>query len=478
MEHTSVADREKRLVAMSSVLAAIFLTGMKLVIGLLTGSLGILAEAAHSGLDLVAAAVTYIAVRVSGHPPDIDHHYGHGKVENLSAAIETLLLLITCVWIVWEAINRLSHNVHVEVTYWSFAVMIVSIVIDLTRSRALMRMARKHSSQALEADALHFSTDVWSSCVVILGLIGVFFAQRTAQSSPALSAWLYRADAMAALGVSMIVVYVSLRLGHRTVDVLLDRAPKGLTERIQDELHKLGGVAEVRRVRVRQSGPVVFVDVTLAVHRGASMEKAHHIATDAEEVVHSIAPLSDVIVHVDPAVPGDGDLIDTVRSVTAAEGVDVHSLIVREINGKFILEMHAEMPRNLSIKDAHDAVTRLEKTLQTQVPRFNDIVVHIEPAVDGAAPFHEKEVQPAAILDVINRLPAALPRLFDCHNVSILGGEGGLSVSFHCTVSAGLTVDEAHDLTEQTETYLRTKLPGLNHVLIHVEPQETGPGTG
>src|SRR5512136_2142004 len=219
-------EREKKTVALSSVIAAIFLTTMKLVVGLLTHSLGLLAEAAHSGLDLIAAVVTFLAVRVSGRPADSEHHYGHGKVENLSALIETLLLLATCAWIIYEAVNRLFfRNVEVDVTPWSFLVMAVSIIVDFTRSRALMRAAKKHGSQALEADALHFSTDIWSSCVVIAGLAGILIGDRVHESVPTAAHWLFRADAIAALGVSVIVIYVSYRLGRRTVAVLMDRAP-------------------------------------------------------------------------------------------------------------------------------------------------------------------------------------------------------------------------------------------------------------
>ncbi len=181
------------MVALSSVGAAVLLTTMKIVVGLLTGSLGILSEAAHSGLDLIAAVVTLFAVRVSARPPDGEHTYGHGKVENFSALVETLLLLATCGWIIYEAIERLFFKtVHVEVTLWSFVVMGVSIIIDFTRSRALMKTAKKYGSQALEADALHFSTDVWSSCVVIFGLIAVLIAQQVSIQSAGLKEWLFR----------------------------------------------------------------------------------------------------------------------------------------------------------------------------------------------------------------------------------------------------------------------------------------------
>ena len=215
-------DREKMVVALSSVVAAIGLTSMKVVVGLLTGSLGILAEAAHSGLDLVAALLTLFAVRFASRPADASHHYGHGKVENLSAFLEAGLLILTAIWIIYEAIRRLLfHDSHVEITIWAFVVMFVSIAVDATRSRVLLRVARQTGSQALEADALHFSTDIWSSSVVIAGLLVVWLAERFS-----LPGWLGQADAIAALGVSGIVIWVSARLAKETIDALLDRAPE------------------------------------------------------------------------------------------------------------------------------------------------------------------------------------------------------------------------------------------------------------
>src|SRR5215470_6893293 len=251
-----VAQREKSLVALSSVGAAVLLTSMKVVVGLATGSIGILSEAAHSGIDLVAALMTFWAVRASSKPPDQDHLYGHGKIENFSALFETGLLLATCVWIAYEAGKRLLFGGgHVEATVWSFLVMGISIIVDLSRSRALAITARKHRSQALEADALHFSTDVWSSAVVILGLLGVWFSQRTG------IAWLARADAVAALGVAGIAALVSIRLGRKAVDDLLDAAPTGLLERIARAASEVEEVVGVSQVRVRRSGPETFADV-------------------------------------------------------------------------------------------------------------------------------------------------------------------------------------------------------------------------
>ncbi len=250
MTHASM-QKEKRSVALLSVFAAVGLTIFKLIVGILTNSLGILAEAAHSGLDLVAAVMTYFAVRVSDKPADERHHFGHGKIENLSALFETLLLLATSAWIIYEAINRLFfHPARVEASVWSFIVMGTSIIIDINRSKMLARAAKKYNSQALEADALHFSTDIWSSAVVILGLVGVTLAGYL----PGLD-WMHLADSVAALVVAVIVIYVSIQLGWRTIIALLDSAPQGMAEKVEQAALSVPDVIEAHAIRIRPSGP-------------------------------------------------------------------------------------------------------------------------------------------------------------------------------------------------------------------------------
>jgi cation diffusion facilitator family transporter len=289
-------DREKQSAALSSLLAAVVLTAFKIIVGIATGSLGILAEAAHSGLDLVAAALTFVAVRISGRPADHTHLYGHGKVESLSALAETLLLLLTCAWIIREAIHRLlTHTADIEVTVWSFAVMATSIVIDISRSRVLSRAAKKFNSQALEADALHFKTDVWSSAVVIFGLACV----KLGDLNPALG-WLRQADALAALGVSGLVIWVSWRLGRRTVDALLDTAPAGMEDRILAAVEAVPGVRNCHHIRVRYSGPVMFIDLHVLVDGRQSLFEAHALTETIEGVIQEIAPQADVTVHPEP----------------------------------------------------------------------------------------------------------------------------------------------------------------------------------
>jgi cation diffusion facilitator family transporter len=272
---------------------------MKIVVGILTGSLGILAEAAHSGLDLGAALVTYWAVRAASKPADRDHLYGHGKIENLSALFETFLLLLTCVWIIYEAIQRLFvKTVEVDASVWAFLVMGISIVIDYSRSRVLYRAARKHRSQALEADALHFSTDIWSSAVVILGLIAVRLKSVFPEAE-----FLTAADSLAALAVAAIVIVVGTKLGIRTVQALLDTAPPGIREKIKSRVESIPGVEDCHRIRVRPSGPQFFVDIHVLMDGNQTLEEAHTLTETIETAIEEELPGADVTVHPEPWEP-------------------------------------------------------------------------------------------------------------------------------------------------------------------------------
>lgn len=279
---------EKKRVAFISVLAAIFLTVSKLVIGILTGSLGILSEALHSGLDLVAALITYFSVRISDKPADQDHHFGHGKIENLSALLETILLLITCTWIIYEAVDRLiSGQLHIEVTYWSYIVVISSIIIDFNRSRMLSKVAKKHNSQALEADALHFSTDIWSSTVVLFGLICVNLG------------W-YFADAVAALGVAVIVLFVSYQLGKKAIDVLLDKAPLATIDIVEKTLANYQDVKYFHNLKIRTSGADTFIKFNIHVEPELSLRQVHQLCDDIEKELGSLIERSEVNIHAEP----------------------------------------------------------------------------------------------------------------------------------------------------------------------------------
>ena len=461
------ADREKRLVAASSVAAAVLLTLLKLIVGLSTQSLGILAEAAHSGLDLVAAAITLWAVRVSSKPADPHHTYGHGKFENLSAFLETLLLLITCVWIIYEAIHRLffAAEVTIDANRWAFLVIVVSIVVDFSRSRALRRAAVKHHSQALEADALHFSTDIWSSCVVFFGLIGVVLAARLDMP------WLVHADAVASLGVAAIVIGVSIQLGKKSLADLLDTVPPDLPQELGAAVRGVPGVANVLQVRVRRSGPEVFADVTLAVSSAESFENSHAIADQAEAAVRRIAPGADVVIHTEPLPLDDEDLLTKIRTIAARQGLGAHGIrIVREEHRR-ALELHLEVSDSLSLEEAHREATEFETSLRAQAPEITRIVTHLEPAGDASATVQVEPASEAAVRQAIHEFVAANPVPARPHEYRVQSAEGQLMVSFHCALDAEIPITAAHDWTEQLERHLRQRIPQLGRVVIHVEPR-------
>ncbi len=464
---TQAAAHEKRWVALTSVGAAVLLTGMKLVVGLLTGSLGLLAEAAHSGLDLVAAVITFLAVRVSDRPADVEHHYGHGKVENLSALIETLLLLATCVWIIYEGVERLFFKfVPVEATIAAFVVIAISIVVDIGRSRALMRVARKHNSQALEADALHFGTDVWSSIVVFLGLVLV----KLADLWPGYRDWLLRADSVAALVVAVIVIWVSCRLGRRTIDALLDRAPSGLKETVESALGGLADVLQCRQVRLRQSGNQTFIDLVIGVRRGISLERSHEIALEAEHRIQEVLPSADVVVHVDP-VSGEGEtMARRIRDIAANHGQMVHHVIITEEDGRVVAELHIEVDEELALQQAHAAADAVEAAVLQELPTVARVVTHIEPAREQRLRTRDVTGASDAVLEEVKAAVRATPGILECHDIEVRRSGEEIFLTMHCTFAAGRTVREVHDISTELERRLRREIPHLTRVTTHAEP--------
>ncbi len=466
---TSTAQREKQIVALSSVLAAIFLTALKLTIGLTTNSLGILSEAAHSGLDLVAALITFLAVRASGRPADREHTFGHGKVENLSALVETLLLLATCAWIIYEAIGRLFFKtVEVEANIWAFVVMGAAIIVDISRSRALYRTARRYNSQALEADALHFSTDVWSSSVVIIGLVLV----RLADIFPAHRAWLLRADAVAALVVAGIVIWVSLKLGRRTVDALLDRAPEGLEERVRSAISEVEHVRECGPIRLRMAGPITFVEATVRVAPEMPAGMAHEVATRVEEAISQICSDCDVTVHVEPAASPD-PIIGQVRAIAAEAGLSIHDVHVHRMAEGYHIDLDLEVSGHLSLEEAHQMATSFEDRLRAHIEGLAAIETHVEVAPAPSDDLGEDVTNMyTGMVEQIRQIAENDDGIMECHNIRLRQVHDALYVSLHCVCPGELSIEEAHRRSAQLEGRLRQAFPQVTHFLVHTEPEE------
>ena len=457
--------RDKKAVALNSIFAAVGITVLKVIVGITTGSLGILSEAAHSGLDLVAAAITYLSVRVSDKPADADHQYGHAKFESFSAFLETGLLLLTCVWIVYEAVRRLFfHSVDIEPSVWAFVVMGISIIVDFWRSRRLQRIADKYDSQALRADALHFSTDIWSSAVVILGLAMVLAGRHYSQP------WLAKADPVAALVVAGIVVYVSWRLARQTIDALLDAAPAGVRSRLIQEVYAVNGVLEVDRVRIRRAGSRYFADVSVAMSRNVTFQKSEQVANQVASRVRAMLPGADVVVNAVSRASRQESLFDRIRAVATRNNLNVHDISVQDIAGRLHVEQHVELDERLSLKEAHDRVTRLEAEMKQDVSEISSILTHIEsePATietsDGLVrvPGFEQRLQ---------QVTQSFPEVVDMHDLMFKRVEGRLYLSLHCTMQDDLPLARVHDIQTAMEGRFRQEVPELFRVLIHPEPQ-------
>jgi cation diffusion facilitator family transporter len=453
------AINEKKAIALSSVGAAVVLIATKLTVGLASNSLGLLSEAAHSGLDFLAALITYVAVSVSDKPADEDHRYGHGKMENISALFETVLLLITCGWIIWEAIHRLvGGGVHVETNAWSFAVVGFSIVIDFTRSRALRRVARKYNSQALEADALHFSSDIWSSLTVLVGLLFVSIG------SPSF-------DSIAAIGVAFLVLFVSYRLGRRTIDALMDRVPAGLADTVESTVRAVEGVEEVRSVRLRMSGAKLFIDMTVAIKRTITFERAHKIMDEIEKSVGTIQPNADLVVHAEPLRSKDETIVDKVWMIVLNKGLrSPHNLEVYHSGGEYFIDFDVEYKTGYTFLEAHRMASEIEEQIKKEVPSVEKVTIHLEEYHPGETELVDVTKGEQQLVDRITSMALQDVRILACSDITILRRWRKYHLMLSCQIDKSRTLAEVHEIISELEGQLYQQFPPLHRITVHAEP--------
>jgi len=455
----------KQRVAMSSVIAAVFLVLFKLYVGIITNSLGILSEALHSGLDLVAAAITVIAVYSSAKPADEDHPFGHGKAENFSALVESLLLLLTCVWIFWEAAKRItSGEMDVDTSDLAFAsmmlVMIVSIIINISRARALYRAAEKYHSQALEADALHFSSDILSSAVVIVGLIFVKLGFPLG-------------DPIAAVIVGIVIIYATVKLGLRTMDYLMDKAPEGKIDQIRMKVEALDGV-RCERVRARTSGPYAFVDVRISLDRNMPLDLSKDIVKNVESCVRDVMDNADVVVYIEPQESPDENLPSRITlEALKIKGIKgVHKVEIHKLRGETSVDLHLEIDAKATVKEAHDLVTEFEIRARN-VLGIKEIHTHIETHECDIAVTEDITGNRQDLVRKVREIVTRYPRVRACHDIVIRKESGKLTVNMCCDLLENETMDRAHELSTMIERVVR-KETGADHITIHIEPFSKG----
>ncbi len=452
---------QKEQVALGSIGASAALTIGKAIVGLSTGSLAILSEAAHSLIDLAATLMTYFAVRIADKPADAEHHYGHGKVESVSALVETALLFVLSGVVLWEAGQRLlgGHGHAVEATATAFAIILASIAIDFMRARVLSRVAASTSSQALEADALHFSSDMWSSAAVLVGLGGVRYGHD----------W---ADSAAAIVVALFVCLAGWRLGRRTIATLTDTAPEGVAERISAVARRVRNVVSIERVRTRQVGAKVFGEIEVGASRTLPLDRVEALRSEIEAAVKATLPEAEISVGVIPRALDDETVMERVMVIARNRGVAVHHVTVHAVGDKLAISLDLEVDGELSFAAAHDIADGLESAIRDEFGSGVEVETHIEPLqMTGLAGRDAPAGHVAAVESALAELAAASGMLRDVHDVRVRETADGEIVNFHCDVDPARTVATVHDLVDGVERGLRRRFPAIKRVIGHAEPR-------
>ncbi|MGZ3327687.1 MAG: cation diffusion facilitator family transporter [Xanthobacteraceae bacterium] len=450
----------KEKVALSSIAASAGLTVAKAVVGVMSGSLAILSEAAHSLIDLGATVMTYFAVRASGKPADEEHHYGHGKVESVSALAETALLFGLAGVVIWEAAKRLmsAEPPHVEATSWAFAVMLLSIIVDFFRARVLYRTAEQTSSEALEADALHFYSDMWSSLAVVVGLLGITLGY----------AW---ADSVAAIVVSIVICIAGWRLGRRTVDTLTDTAPAGVANRVAAAVSRIPGVVEVERLRARQVGEVLFVDLLVAVSRTLPLDRVAALKNRIVETVRAERSAAEVTLTTEPRALDDETALERVMVIARNRALAVHHVTVHSIEGRLAISLDLEVDGSLSLGTAHDIASGLEDAIREELGPDVEVDTHIEPLQPYDEPGREAPSERvSAVRNALSEIAARHAFVRAIHDVRVREADGGEIVNFHCVVDPVLSVANVHDRVDEVERALRLRFSSIKRVIGHAEP--------
>jgi cation diffusion facilitator family transporter len=456
---------QKRRVALVSMLAALAMTLLKLAAGLLSGSLGVLSDAAHSGLDMVGSALTLFSVQVSDKPADEDHTYGHAKFENLSSFGVVLLMAVSSGWIIWEAIERIRHDsVELRHSVWPVLVVLTSIAVDLWRSRQLSVVARRTGSAALATDAFHFASDIWSSLAVLCGLGASWIGSHYGVDA------LRYADPLAAVVVSLLILRLTIRLGREAVDVLLDQIPAETRQQILAEVESVPGVLAVEQARVRRAGAAYFADLTLALPRNFTFEHTGELVRAATEAVHRALPEADVVIHTLPRQARAESIFDRVRAVAARNNVSVHELSVQSHNGRLRVEQHLELNENLPLLAAHEFVTTMEAEILREVPEIDFVLTHIESEPATIEQPQEMVEENRKIEHALRATAALIEEVIDVHEILVGRTGEHIYLSCHCTLPDELTMHRVHEVITALEDRFKLDCPEVYRVTIHPEP--------
>jgi cation diffusion facilitator family transporter len=454
-----ISDRRPvRRVALASLIAALALVALKLATALATGSLAMLSETAHSGLDAMVTALTLYAVAVAARPPDADHPYGHGKAENVAAMAEAVALLLLAATLGREAVLHLMHpGPPIKLAWYAFVVMGASMALDTFRFRVLAATGRKYHSPALLADAVNFKADLLTSAAVLLGLAAVKLGYK-------------EADAIGGLVVACYVAVQAVLIGRRSVDALMDRAPLDAVRRIRGAAGAIPGV-QVRRVRLRYAGGQPQTDVVVGVSRTIPLERAHSLTEEVEEAIRSVEPGADVVVHVEP-LADEKVVAEQVLAVAARHPAvhQVHNVFVARRPDGLHISLHAKFPGSMTLAEAHAIAEQLEADIAAEVSDVGRVDTHLEPLERPATPGADVTSQRGELVQSVTSLAEGHDEVRNCHEVVVTDTEEGLSVVMHCEAEPGLSVTRVHDASTMIEDEIHRRWPEVERVTLHFEP--------
>lgn len=450
---------EKLSAAKASIAASALLALAKLAAGLWSGSLSLLSEAGHAGVDTGATILTYFAVRAADKPADEEHHYGHGKIESLAALVETGFLFGLALVVVAEAVRRLGEGEHDVDTGWPvFAVLGGSILIDFVRSRQLARIAKAEGSEALAADALHFASDLISSVLVLLGLVATHFGFATG-------------DAVAAFGVALFIAVAGFRLGRRTIETLLDAAPKELVPHFNKIINDVPGVIGLESLRLRTVGHKVIGEASIAVSRTLSVEQAARIKAMVNRAIAADSPNAEITITVEPRALDDETVIERILLVAARRHLQSHHIVVQQLDEKLSISLDMEMEGELELARAHAVASEFEKALRDEFGADTEIDTHLEPLAPHVLIGRDADpVMREAVVNSLQLHAAAEGAVHDVHDVRVRGTSSGLVVNYHCRFDERLTVEAVHEALDAMERKLREEFPTILRIAGHPEP--------
>ncbi len=450
----------KEQAALASISASALLTVGKLAAGLFSGSLSLMSEAGHGLLDTGATILTYFAIRASGKPADEEHHYGHGKVEAVAALAETGLLIVLAAFVMFEAVRRLMGHVAepVEATWPVFAVLVVSIAVDLVRWRSLDAIAKQTKSDALAADALHFSSDLVGSIMVLLGLAASRFGYQ-------------QGDTLAAVGVAIFIAIAGYRLGRRTIDTLVDAAPKGLADAIRKGVGAVSGVVSVDSVRLRPAGAQVLGEVGILVPRNMPLERALTVKQEVAAAIATIAPEVSVTITANPVALDDESALELVLLIAARRRLAIHHVTVQEINGAKAISLDLELDGRMTLGRAHEIASQLEEAIEAEIGPGIEVETHVEPLEVAELSGRDATAEQVKSIEAVLAQAAQDGGVIsDVHHVRVRETPSGLVVNYHCRADQSLTVDQVHDAVDQLDRHARHAEPAISRIVGHAEP--------